>query len=188
MNKLILAALLGSATFSATAAPETYELDPTHTFPYFEIRHLGLSTFTGRFDKTSGTATLDRAKKTGSVSVTIDVASVSTGVAKLDEHLMKEEFFNVAKYPTISFKSTAFKFDGDTLDEVRGELTLHGVTKPVTLDVDGFTCKEHPMKKLPVCGMDLEATIKRSEWGMSSYVPNVGDEVKLKIEVEAFKK
>lgn len=187
MKKLVLAALLGAATFTASAA-DTYEIEPTHTFPYFRISHLGVSTFTGRFDQTSGTATIDLKKKTGSVDVTIQVASLSTGVDKLNEHLAKDDFFNTAKYPTITFKSTSFKFEGDKLDEIKGNLTMLGVTKPVTLDVERFTCKEHPMKKTPFCGIDLEGKIKRSDWGMSAYVPMVGDEVELLIEAEAIKK
>lgn len=187
LKKLAVAAVLGTFA-TVTAAADTYEIDPTHTFPYFEIDHLGLSTFTGRFDKTSGTATLDMKKKTGSVEVTIDVASISTGVAKLDDHLKADDFFNLKQYPTITFKSTEFKFDGDKLDEISGKLTMHGVTKPVTLDVERFVCKDHPMKKTPVCGIDLEGKIKRSDWGMTTYVPAVGDEVKLKIEAEAYKK
>lgn len=187
MKKIVAVAALSLAPFVAQAA-DTYEIDPTHTFPTFEISHLGLSTFRGRFDKTSGTIVLDLAKKTGSVDVTIDANSVSTGVAKLDEHLKKPDFFDTAKYPTITFKSTAFKFDGDELDEVTGDLTMHGVTKSVTLDVDDFVCKPHPMRQTPACGADLEATIKRSDWGISTYSPNIGEEVKLKIEVEALKK
>ncbi len=187
MKKLLAVAALSLTPFVVQAA-DTYEIDPTHTFPTFEISHLGLSTFRGRFDKTSGTITLDLAKKTGSVDVTIDVNSISTGVAKLDEHLKKPDFFDAAKYPTITFKSTRFKFDGNELDEVEGLLTMHGVTKPVTLDVDDFVCKPHPMRQTPACGANLEATIKRSEWGISTYSPNIGEEVALKIEVEALKK
>jgi polyisoprenoid-binding protein YceI len=186
MKKSLLAAvLLSAATLTAQAAESTYKLDPTHTFPTFEISHLGFSTFRGRFDKTEGSITLDPAKKTGSVDVTIDANSISTGVAKLDEHLKNEDFFDTKKYPTITFKGTKFKFDGDKLDEVTGDLTMHGVTRPVTLDVDDFVCKQHPMLGIWACGANLEAKIKRSEWGISKYSPNVGEEVELKIEVEA---
>ncbi|MGH8444447.1 MAG: YceI family protein [Solimonas sp.] len=187
MKKLILAAALAGVSFASFAA-DNYDLEPNHTFPRFAINHLGFSTFHGQFNKTSGTATIDTAKKTGSVDVTIDVSSVSTGVAKLDEHLQSPDFFNTAKYPTITFKSTSFKFDGDKLDKVTGDLTLLGVTKPVTLDVEHFVCKDHPMTKKPACGADLEGKIKRSDWGMTTYVPAVGDEVELSIEVEAIKK
>ena len=183
MKKILAAALLTAATLSAQAAD--YKLDPTHTFPSFEISHLGFSTFRGRFDKTEGTVTLDTAKKTGSVEATIDVSSISTGVAKLDEHLKGEDFFDAKKYPTITFKSSKLKFDGDKLDEVTGDLTMHGVTKPVTLDVDDFNCKQHPLAGVWACGANLEARIKRSDWGISKYSPGVGEEVTLKIEVEA---
>lgn len=186
MKKILAAAILLSATtLGAQAAESSYKLDPTHTFPTFEISHLGFSTFRGRFDKTEGTVTLDTAKKTGSVEATIDVNSISTGVAKLDEHLKNEDFFDAKKYPTITFKSTRLKFEGDKLDEVTGDLTMHGVTKAVTLDVDDFTCKQHPLAGVWACGANLETKIKRSDWGISKYSPNVGEEVKLKIEVEA---
>ena len=187
MKKLLLAAVLAATSFAAAAA-DTYDLEPNHTFPRFAISHLGFSTFHGQFNKTSGTATIDTAKKTGSVDVTIDVSSISTGVDKLNEHLKTPDFFDAAKYPTITFKSTSFKFDGDKLDAVTGDLTMHGVTKPVTLEVEHFVCKDHPMMKKPACGADLEAKIKRSDWGISTYVPLVGDEVELTIEVEAIKK
>ncbi len=184
---VVFAAALLSAFFTRAHAADTYAIDPTHTFPSFALNHLGFSTFRGRFDKTSGTITLDLAKKTGSADITIDVTSVSTGVIKLDEHLLKDDFFNAAKYPTIGFKSKDFKFKGDTLTAVQGDLTLHGVTKPVTLTVTSFACKEHPLKKIQACGADATATIKRSEWGISTYSPNVGEEVTLQIEVEAHK-
>lgn len=187
MKKILAVASLSLVPFIVQAA-DTYEIDPTHTFPSFEISHMGLSTFRGRFDKTSGTITLDLAKKTGSVDVTIDANSISTGVQKLDDHLRNPDFFEVAKYPTITFKSTRFKFDGNELDEVEGLLTMHGVTKPVTLDVDDFICKPHPMLKTPACGASLEAKIKRSDWGMTTYLPAIGDEVELKIGIEAHKK
>ncbi|MFT4045129.1 MAG: YceI family protein [Solimonas sp.] len=187
MKKLLLAAALAASSFAATAA-DTYDFDPNHTFPRFAISHLGFSTFHGQFNKTSGAATIDTAKKSGSVDVTIDVGSISTGVDKLNEHLKAPEFFDAAKYPTITFQSTRFKFDGDKPAEVTGDLTMHGVTKPVTLEVEHFVCKDHPMTKKPACGAELEAKIKRSDWGISTYVPLVGDEVELTIEVEAVKR
>lgn len=187
MKKLLFIALLAAGAAIPAQAADTYAVDPTHTFPSFEINHLGFSTFRGRFDKTSGTITLDRARKTGSADISIDVASVSTGVAKLDEHLMKDDFFDVAKYPTITFKSKDFRFEGDRLVAVKGDLSMHGVTQPVTLTVTSFTCKEHPMRKIQACGADAEATIQRSQWGMSTYSPNVGEDVTLKIEIEAFR-
>lgn len=186
MKKLILALAL-TATASAASAADNYTIDPTHTFASFAINHLGFSTFRGRFDKTTGSISLDPAKKTGSANVTIDVASISTGVDKLNEHLLKPDFFDGAKYPAITFQSKDFQFVGERVVAVTGDLTMHGVTKPVTLVVASLTCKEHPMKKVQACGADASATIKRSEWGISTYSPNVGEDVTLHIEVEAHK-
>lgn len=183
MNKLLPSVLLAVAM--PAFAAETYTLDSHHTFPRFAISHLGLSTFRAQFDDTQGTVTLDRAKKTGSVEATIAVASIATGVDKLDEHLKSADFFDAAKYPTISFKASDFSFDGDTPSAVTGTLTMHGVAKPVTLTIGNFVCKEHPMMKKPACGAELSGTLKRSDWGISTYVPLVGDEVTLTIEVEA---
>lgn len=181
-----LVVLLALCPFAAAAA-DTYAVDGGHTFPTFEYKHLGFSTMRGRFDKTSGTIALDAAKKSGSADITIDVGSVSTGVAKLDEHLKSGDFFDAAKYPTITFKSSDFRFEGDTLTAVAGDLTIHGVTRPVTLAVSSLTCKDHPMKKVPSCGGDASATIKRSDFGIDKYVPAVSDEITLHIGIEAQK-
>jgi len=191
MQKIFAAALVAaSATFagSVSAAPVTYTIDGSHSLQSYSYRHLGLSYAGGRFDKTTGTITLDAAAKTGSADISIDVNSLNTGVAKLDEHLKGDGFFDAAKFPTITFKSSSFKFSGDTLSSVSGDLTIHGVTKPVTLTVTNFACLEHPMMKVPACAANAEATIKRSEFGVGNYVPMVGDEVKLALEVEALKK
>lgn len=182
---LALTTLLLPMFAGAAQAADTYVIDSSHTFPSFEISHFGFSTFRGRFDKTSGSVTLDIAKKTGGADISIDVASISTGVAKLDEHLLKDDFFDVAKYPVITFKSRDFKFRGDTLSTVTGDLAMHGVTRPVTLTVAAFTCKEHPLKKIQACGADASATINRSDWGITTYSPNIGEEVTLHIEIEA---
>ncbi|MEW6167015.1 MAG: YceI family protein [Pseudomonadota bacterium] len=187
MKKLFAATVLATASFAATAA-DTYVIDDTHTLPTFEVSHLGFSTTRGSFTETKGTVTLDTAKKTGSVDITIAVDSLQTAVPKLTDHLKSDEFFDAAKYPTITFKADQLSFEGERLKSVAGELTMHGVTKPVTLDVTHFVCKEHPMKKVPHCGADAVTTIKRSDWGIDAYLPAVGDEVTLKIQVEASKK
>jgi polyisoprenoid-binding protein YceI len=186
MNKLLAAAALAVASAPAFAA-DTYVIDPTHTYPMFEVSHLGFSTTRGGFNKTGGTIVLDMAKKTGSVDIVIDATSLATPVPKLDDHLKNEDFFNVAKYPAITFKSNQLAFEGDALKSVTGDLTMHGVTRPVTLEVTHFVCKEHPMTKKPHCGADAHTTIKRSEWGITTYSPAVGEDVKLKIQVEATK-
>jgi len=180
-------AALTLAAYSALAAETTYSIDASHSFPSFEIKHMGFSTFRGRFDKVSGSVTLDPAAKKGSAEVTIDVGSVSTGVEKLNEHLKTPDFFDATTYPTITFKAGSFKFKGDKLVSVAGDLTMHGVTKPVTLVVDAFACKEHPFMKVPACGADAHAVIKRSDWGIGSKFPGaaLGEEVTLHIQVEA---
>ncbi|WP_410497788.1 YceI family protein [Chitinibacter sp. S2-10] len=188
MKQLILASILSAATLTATAAPVAYSVDPSHTFATFEINHLGYSTQRGAFDKTSGTITVDLEKKTGSADISIDTASLDTGWDARDKHLKSEDFFNVEKFPSMTFKGTNFKFDGDKLSSVSGDFTLLGVTKPLTLQVTSFKCAPHPMSKKPACGADAVATIKRSEFGMSAYVPAVSDEVTLRIQVEAASK
>lgn len=181
----ILLLMAGGALAAPAFAADTYNIDPTHSLQIFRYRHLGLSFARGRFDKTTGTIVLDTAKKTGSAEVTIDVASMNTGVAKLDEHLKGPDFFDAAKYPLITFKSSQFKFKGKAPVAVSGDLTVHGVTRPVTLKITSFACHEHPMMKVPACAANATATIKRSEFGIGAYVPAVSDEVELDLEVEA---
>ena len=186
--KTQLAAVLLTAAFALPAsAADSYTVDPAHTYPNFEINHLGFSTMHGRFGATTGKITLDTAAKSGSIDITIDATSIDTGHAKRDTHLKSEEFFNVGKFPTLAYKSTRLKFKGDKLSGADGELTLLGVTKPVSLTINAFNCGPHPMNKKPMCGANATATIKRSEFGLSTYVPAVGDEVIITIEVEATK-
>jgi polyisoprenoid-binding protein YceI len=183
----VLTALASGLVSSPLWAADSYTVDPNHTHPSYEISHFGWSTQRGRFDKASGKISLDRAARTGSVDVTIDVASVSTGVGKLDDHLKSEDFFNAAKFPTMTFKSKTVHFDGDKPASVDGELTLLGVSKPVTLTITAFQCAPNPFVKKEACGADATTSVKRSEFGMTKYVPGLGDEVKLLINVEAFK-
>lgn len=175
-------ALLATA---GAAHAERYVVDPTHTFARFEVNHLGLSNFTGRFDEVAGTIDFDPTQGTGSADITIQTASVNSGVAKLDEHLHKDDFFHVEKYPTIRFKSTKFHVNDGKVRAVDGELTLLGTTRPVTLQFSNFNCLEHPMRRVQACGGNAVAHIKRSAFGMDAYVPAVSDEVRLTIEVEA---
>jgi polyisoprenoid-binding protein YceI len=190
MNKLALvvsACTLSAVSAAAFAAPETYNIDPTHTFPRFEYNHFGYSNQQHRFDRTSGKIILDRAAKTGSVDVTIDAKSVNTGYALFNGHIQGEDYFNTEKYPAITFKSTAVKFDGDKPVAVDGNLTIKGVTKPVTLTVTNFHSMPHPMLKKDALGANAVAKVKRSEFNMGKNVPYVGDEVTLNIAVEAIK-
>ena len=183
--KPVLALLL--AACSASAFSQTYTIDPNHTYPSFEADHLGISVWRGKFTKTSGKITLDRAAKTGSVDISIDAASIDFGHAKLNEHARAKDIFNVEKFPTITYKGSAIKFDGDKPVAVEGELTLLGVTKPVTLTIGKFKCIEHPMLKREVCGADATTEIKRSDFGLNYGLPRFSPEVKLSIQVEALK-
>jgi polyisoprenoid-binding protein YceI len=186
-NALAATALGVCAIVPAWAAADSFDLDPTHTYPSFEINHLGFSTMRGSFTATSGTLTYDPDTHTGSVKATIDAASVNTGFGKRDEHLRSKEFFNVEKFPTLAFSADNFKLEADKPATVTGSLTLLGVTKPVSLSVQPTQCAKR-MGKDFVCGAVVTGVIKRSDWGMTAYVPYVGDEVKLQIEVEAVKK
>ena len=182
-----LAVLAGTALLAgtATAAPVTYKIDPAHTYPSFEADHFGgVSTWRGKFNKSSGEVTLDRAAKTGTVNVTIDLSSVNTGNVKLDEHLQKAEFFDVAKYPTAEYKGTSIKFDGDKPSEVIGTLTMHGVTKPINLKVESFKCFVNPMMKKEVCGVEATTTFDRGDFGMD-YGKAYGFSLKTVLHIQA---
>ncbi|HZR04158.1 MAG TPA: YceI family protein [Burkholderiales bacterium] len=187
MHRQFTLALLGCVMSAPAFAADSYTIDPRHTFPVYEINHFGWSTQRGRFDKVTGRVVLDRAAKTGSVDVTIDVAYVDTGVDKLNEHLKSADFFDVAKYPTMTFKSTKIVFEGDKPASVPGQLTLHGVTKPVTLTISRFHCAFNEFVKKEVCGADATTTIKRTDFGMNYLAPGLGEEVKLLLNVEASK-
>jgi len=182
-----IAVLLAASLPLASHAADSYTVDPAHTYPHFSVSHLGFSTMQGRFDKSSGKVTLDRAAKTGSVDIAIEAASVSTGFAKRDEHLKSPDFFNAAEFPTITYKSSSMKFKGDAPASVEGNLTLLGVSKPVTLTIDAFKCGAHPMNKKDVCGAGASGQFKRSDFGMKFGLPGVGDDIKLVFEVEAYK-
>lgn len=187
MKKTLITIALASTMSASAFAADSYTIDARHTFPGFEVSHLGFSLQRGRFNATSGKITLDSANKSGSIDVTIDATSIDTGLAELEKHLQGEDFFDTAKYPTITFTSKALKFDGDKLVGADGDFTMHGVTKPVSLNLDHFKCAPHPMNKKPTCGANATTTIKRSEFGIAKYVPAVGDDVKITIQVEALK-
>lgn len=178
---------LAAVTAPALAAPAGYTIDPNHTFPVFEVDHLGFSTQRGRFNKTSGRITLDTAARQGSVDVTIDAASIDMGFAKWNDNMRGENYFNTDAHPTITFKADRLVFDGERPVSAEGSLTMLGVTKPVTLSINRFRCAPHPLNKRETCGADVVATLKRSEFGMTKYIPSVGDEVRLLIAVEAFR-
>jgi len=187
IRKLAVATALVFAAASAQAA-DVYKLDPGHTQVLFQYNHMGYSNITGSFPKVEGEINLDTADLAkSSVKATLSIDSVSTGVAKLDEHLKGGDFFDAAKFATATFQSTKVEKAGEKALKVSGDLTIHGVTKPVTFDVKVNAIGEHPMAKKPAAGFDATATIKRSDFGISKYVPNVSDDVTIRITTEAVK-
>jgi polyisoprenoid-binding protein YceI len=192
MNETTRAALaaavigLGAAT-SALAAATSYELDPSHTWVVYEIVHFGTSTNRGRFPVKSGKAQIDVQAHTGQLEVTIDTSAPASGVPALDGMMQGERLFRSNEFPTARFVATDMRFDGDKPAEVRGDLTLLGVTLPVTLKSQRFNCYTHAMLKREVCGGDFETTIQRSRWGMTWGPHIVADDVRLLIQVEAVK-
>ena len=188
LTKLTAAlSLAGAFATSAIAAPVTYAVDSGHSFPNFSYQHMGLSVQLSKFDKTTGTVTLDKAAKTASVDVVIDTTSVNTGSTVFNGHIQGEEFLDTAKYPTATFKSTKVTFEGDKPVAIDGNLTIKGVTKPVTLKVTHFVNMPHPMLKKDAIGANATTTIKRTEFNAGKYAPNVGDEVTITVSLEAIK-
>ncbi|MDA8129085.1 MAG: YceI family protein [Betaproteobacteria bacterium] len=185
MKRLAIALAFASFAAGAYAAPVTYAIDTTHTQPRFEYNHFGYSNQVHSFDKTSGTVVYDAQARTGSVDVTIDATSVNTGYPLLDKHIQDEDFFDTAKYPTITFKSTSVKFDGDKPVSVEGNLTVKGITKPVTLTITSFQAMPHPIMKKDAIGANAVTKIKRTEFNMGKYAPYVSDDVILQIPLEA---
>jgi len=187
MKYALPVAMLALMTGSAVAAPVTYTVDPNHTYPSFEADHFGgLSNWRGKFDKSSGSIVFDKDKGSGTVDITIDATSIDFGHPKLNDHVKSAEMLDVAKYPTATYKGTLAKFKDGAPTEVDGQLTLHGVTKPVKLTLNQFKCMVNPMSKKEVCGADASATFNRSDYGVS-FGDKYGfkQEVKLQIQVEA---
>jgi polyisoprenoid-binding protein YceI len=188
VTRTLLAAAILAATGVAHAQSATYAVDPSHTFVTFEAQHFGTSTFRGRFDKKEGSVTLDKAAKTGSAKITIDPASVSTGVAALDTDLKSKNFFNVDQFKTVEFTASKFSFDGSKVKSVEGTLTMLGKALPVTLNATNFNCYDSLLLKREVCGGDFETTIQRTQWGINYGSPApVSDNVRLLVQIEAIK-
>jgi polyisoprenoid-binding protein YceI len=199
LSSLLIAWAIPVAAF---AAPETYVVDPAHSYPNFTITHIGMTNIHGRFDKMSGTIVIDRAAKTGQLEMKIETASVTTGDAKhepgsyalknygprsRDEMLRTGDFFNVAEFPEAVYKSSKFNFNGDALESIDGTLTLLGVSKPLRLTVTSFKCQPNPYSKKDMCGAEATTQFKRSDFGMKTFVGPISDEVKMTFGVEAYK-
>lgn len=188
MIKTALAAGVAGVLLSFPAmAADSYTIDGRHTFPSFEINHLGFSIQRGRFNETSGKIVLDSAAGTGNIDIAVNMASISTGLAELEEHLRGRDFFDANRYPVMLFKSDKLSFAGDKLIGADGLLTLRGVSKPVHLTVDHFFCGMNLIRAKFTCGANAVTTIKRSEFGIDKYVPMISDEVKIAVQVEATK-
>lgn len=192
-SKSILLAF-AALPFAASAAPESYTLDPFHTYPNFEVDHLGFSTMRGFFTRSSGKMVIDLAAKTGSIDLTVETASISTGdndkgtrARARDEHLRTADFFNVQEFPRMTYKSTRVTFNGDVPATVEGNLTLLGTTKPLAFKVERWKCGENPNSKRAMCGGNASGKFKRTDFGMKYGVPAVGDEITLFVEFEAYK-
>jgi polyisoprenoid-binding protein YceI len=177
---------LGAVT-AALAQPVSFQVDPSHTWVVYEILHFGTSTNRGRFPAKAGLVQIDTQARSGKAEIEIDTSAPASGVPALDRMMQGERFFRSAEFPTARFTSSDIRFDGDKPAELRGELTLLGVTHPVTLKAQRYNCFQHAMLKREVCGGDFETTILRSRWGMGWGAHIVGDEVRLLIQVEAVK-
>lgn len=189
MKKILVAAAFASLfAGQAMAAPQTYELDPAHTFPRFSYDHMGMSKQILRFNKTTGTVVLDKEAKEARVDIAIDMKSIDTGFDTFDEHIQGADFLDTAQYPTATFKSTKVVFEGDKPASIEGDLTIKGISKPVTLTVTSFFNGPHPMMEKDAIGANATAVIKRSEFNAGKFAPGVGDEVTLDIALEAMAK
>lgn len=179
------AALLTVHTATAQAAPENFTFDPNHTNIVWHANHFGFSNPSGRFGIKEGHLTLDeQAPQNSTVDVVIDVAGLVTGIPKFDEHLKSPDFLDAAQFPTATFKSTKVEVTGKDTAKVTGDLTLHGVTKPVTLDMKLNQIGPHPMTQKKAAGFSGSIVLKRSEFGIDKFVPNVSDDVTIGIEAE----
>ncbi len=187
--------ILGSATLGlamtalvsiAGAAPMTYEIDSAHTYPAFEADHLGgVSKWRGKINSSSGTIVLDTAAGSGSVELSMDMTTIDFGHQGLNDHAQTPDLFNTAEYPTATYSGQLAGFQNGSPTRVEGELTMHGQTHPVTLSINSFVCKQHPMAGREVCGADASAEIDRSQWGIDFGAPLFDMGVTLRISVEA---
>jgi len=183
----LLSVACGALAGAAAAAPVSYEIDPQHTYPSFEADHMGgMSVWRGKINSSAGKIVLDKQAGTGTVDVTIDMKTIDFGIDALNAHAQTPDIFDTAKYPTATYTGKLAKFQNGAPTEVDGTLTLHGVTKPVTLKINSFQCKDHPMKKKEFCGADASATINRDDFGVD-FGKQMGFKmgVTLRIQIEA---
>lgn len=177
--------LAGLVSLPVMAEPVTYGIDNTHTFPRFSYDHMGFSTQVNRFTNTTGTVVYDKEANTAEVDIVIDMTSVETGAESFNGHIQGEDFFDTKNHPEATFKSTQVHFDGDVPSAIDGELTIKGITKAVTLEVQRFTNTEHPMLQRDAIGADATVMVKRSDFNADKYAPLISDEVRIDIALEA---
>lgn len=180
-----IAAGLIAASISATVFGATYQLDPTHTYPSFAVDHFGgVSIWRGKFTKSSGSVTLDLARKTGTVEVSIDPASIDTGNAQLDHNLRGKDGFDTEQFPKATYKGDRIEFNGDKPAEVIGTLTLHGVVRPLNLKIDSFKCFINPYFKRQVCGVEASGQFNRADFGID-IGQKLGFDMQTKLQIQA---
>ena len=183
----LLSVAYGAFAVAAAAAPVSYEVDPQHTYPSFEADHMGgMSVWRGKINSSAGKIVLDKQAGSGTVDVTMDMKTIDFGINELNAHAQTPDLFDTAKYPTATYTGKLAKFQNGAPTEVDGTLTLHGVSKPVTLKINSFQCKDHPMKKKEFCGADASATINRDDFGVD-FGKQMGFKmgVTLRIQIEA---
>jgi polyisoprenoid-binding protein YceI len=186
VKQYLLAFIIAGASLTVIAAPESFTIDPEHTFPNLEFSHMGISVWRGKFNKTTGKVILDRAAKTGTVDIEIDIASINFGHDGMNEHALADDWLNVKKFPTMTYQGKLI-FKKDTPVSVEGNLTLLGVTKPVPLELNSFKCIDHPYYKKEVCGADAEGQLDRADFGLTQYTHDGMGKIRLLIQVEAMK-
>lgn len=187
MTKMFACLAVSAALAVPAFAGDTYAIDPAHTYPMFEVSHHGFSIQRGRFDRTSGSVTIDVLAGTGSLDVRIDATSINMGQESWNQQMRSEGFFDTERFPVIAFSSDHLVFEGGRLIGAEGNLTLLGIMRPVRLTVTKFHCGPNPIHKRAQCGADVTANIRRSEFGMNRALPGIGDEVRILVAIEAIK-
>lgn len=188
MKRLFGAVTVGVSLVVPAYAVDSYTMDPTHCIPVFEFKHLGLTTQSGRFDKVNGRVTLDRAAHVGSVRFEVETASLNMGFGTETPNSPGYHLFEVTKFPTITFKSDNLFFDDrNNVVAAAGQLTMLGITKPITVWISRFKCSVNPMIQKMMCSGNIAATVKRSEFGLLNFIPAISDEIKINVPVEAYK-
>lgn len=187
MLKHAIALGLALCAAPSWAAPESYTIDPRHTYARWAVSHHGFSIYRGQFNRTAGKLVLDSAAKAGSIEVEVDSASINTGDAAFDKDLRGTPWFDTERHPKMTYRATSLRFENDVPVEALGELTLRGVSRPLTLTITGAKCGIHPVSKKALCGAEVTGTIKRSDFGMNASLPSIADDVRLTIEIEAFR-